>query len=145
MIDDCVTAFTELLLNSCQMMSHRIMYDPNKISTRNVWFDKECLSQKRFVIKCLRNYQSSLSFEDKNIYVQQRKVYKQMIKHKKQSYNESKTSYLVNNINNSKYFWKELRSVCKKHQRRCNIEINQWYNYFCNLFSNLCKHSIHLL
>ena len=45
LIDDCVTAFTELLINSTHMMSQRIVFDKNKPTVKNAWFDKECLTK----------------------------------------------------------------------------------------------------
>ena len=134
LIDDCINAFTELLVNSAHVMTQCVTLDPNKPKFTKSWFDKECRTQKRFARKTLRQYQRTRLPGDRITYINQRKEYKRIQKIKQRNYYASKTNFLVSNINNSKTFWKEVRNICYKKQSNCDIDIKTWYTHFSNLF-----------
>ena len=131
---DCITAFSELLINCAHMMLKTVSFDPSKSRSNATWFDSECYRMKRDVRKYLRKYRNDRSPENKVIYVQHRKQYKNLIKYKKRVYINTKSNNLMYNLNDPISFWREVRSICQKPTVQCNIDMPRWYRYFKTLF-----------
>ena len=49
LVTDCVTAFTDMLVNASHMMKKNIFVDRKPVLIKNIWFDHDCLSKKRSV------------------------------------------------------------------------------------------------
>ena len=98
------------------------------------FFDKECYEQKLILRKCLRKYKRKNNNENKTEYTECRKKYKSFIENKKKIFNKSYVSYLLNNFNNSKLFWKEIKSITLHENNYNNIETEQFYIYFKSVF-----------
>ena len=145
---ECIGAFSELLLNCAHMMRKSIVFNPTKPKRIITWFDKTCYDKKRIVRKSLHKYAKSRCPNTKATYVQLRREYKSLLNTKRLSYCRDKTTFLMTNLNNSRVFWKEIRSVCIKPRVRCDIDITQWYRYFKDVFQipstppPICKEQI---
>ena len=130
---DCISAFSELLVNSAHMMSKPIFVN-SKPKVRNSWFDLDCLSFKRQVRRNLRKYRSSGLSSHKINYICSRNSYKSFLKIKKRNYSVKKSSYLLQNLKNSKLFWNEINNICPKQYAVSNITLDMWFNHFKNIF-----------
>ncbi|RUM94596.1 MAG: hypothetical protein DSZ28_02380 [Thiothrix sp.] len=70
------------------------------------------------------------------MYVKRRNAYKQLIKNKQTEYRQNKTKAIVENLGDSKIFWKQIRSLMFKPQIQNNIEKNAWVQHFKRIYSN---------
>ena len=131
---ECIGAFSELLLNCAHMMRKSIAFNPAKPKCISTWYDKACYDKKRVVRKSLHKHAKSRCLVTKANYVQLRREYKSLLRAKRHSYCRDKTIFLLSSLNDSRVFWKEIRSVCIKPRVRCDIDIAQWYRYFKGVF-----------
>ena len=134
LVTDCVTAFTDMLVNASHMMMKKVVVDINSVPRKNSWFDRDCLTKKRSVRNALRKFFRSRLLNDKLNYISLRSDYKNCIRRKKRIFSESKSQYLLDNVNNSSLFWKEIRNICPKKITRCNINLSKWYEHFKSIF-----------
>ena len=63
-------------------------------------------------------------------YITRRKRYRTLLKDKKQTNKTEKVKNLLDKANDSKQFWKEVRSVNRVAQQQPNISELEWTNYF---------------
>ena len=127
---ECLTFAGSCMVNKC--------YN-NKQAMKAKWSDEDCRQAKKEGRSKLKVFRSTRSDEDRKEYVEARKRYKYLLKAKKQSFRGEKTTLLAANLNNPSTFWKELRNMgCGKQSKAnsSNIDINEWYDHFKNLFAN---------
>ena len=63
-------------------------------------------------------------------YITHRKRYRTLLKDKKQTYKTEKVKNLLDKRNDSKQFWKEVRSVDRVAQQQPDISELEWTNHF---------------
>ena len=136
-VDTCISLFCDFFMNASIMMRKKKI--DNKSLNQNTYssktfFDKECYEQKLMLRKCLRKYKSNNNDENKIEYTECRKKYKSFLKNKKKIFNNSKISSFLNNFNNSKMFWKEIKSITLKENNCNNISTGQFFIYFKSVF-----------
>ncbi|XP_077862470.1 uncharacterized protein LOC144344329 [Saccoglossus kowalevskii] len=102
---------------------------------RNFWFDKECLVTKRAVSKALNHYRHTKSQNSLEYYLLSKQPYQKLIKEKKAEFQKLRRDELINlsKQKNSHKFWQKL----KQHKINVseNITMEEWSNYFTNLFT----------
>ena len=84
--------------------------------------------------KCFRKYRRNKSNENKHAYTECRKKYKSFIKNKKKSFNKLKIQSILNNFNNSKLFWKDIKSITVKENNNYDIDTKDFFYYFKSVF-----------
>ena len=136
-VDNCISKFCDFFMNASTMMKKSPK--GNKSLKQNqynskTFFDKECYEQKLILRKCLRKYKRKNNNANKTEYTESRKKYKSFIKNKRKIFNNSKISYLLNNFNNSKLFWKEIKSITLQNNNYHNIDTEEFFIYFKSVF-----------
>ena len=136
-VEDALCKFVECLTSAGSCMVKKC-YN-NKKAMKAKWFDEDCRQAKKESRSKLKVFRSTRSDKDRKEYVEARKRYRYLLKAKKQSFRREKTTLLAANLNNPSTFWKELRNMgCGKQNKAnsSNIDINEWYNHFKDLFAN---------
>ena len=72
---------------------------------------------------------------DKTVYTNFRRTYKQLVKKKKSDFFSSITTEINSTMNNSTQFWKLISQLTPSNRVLNNIDTNEWYTYFSNLFN----------
>ena len=74
------------------------------------WFDKECSVKKKDVKRCLRRFRSTHEDQDFDSYSKIRKDYKKLFE-KKCDHRAADLSALLDAVDDSKEFWKQVRKL----------------------------------
>ena len=97
------------------------------------WFDDECKNFKRVVNRVMRNYLTSRSHFDREIFCTTRRNYKKLITSKKNSFFYDKTRQIIDAAKNkdSKKFWSFFRN---RSYVGNDITSDEWFDYFRSIF-----------
>ena len=129
-VDEAVKCLSEGLLTAAQCMVKNVYTGPRQ----SVWFDCECKTLKREMRKWYRKFRRAESGAERQKnrieYITRRKRYRTLLKDKKQTYKSEKVKNLLDKRNDSKQFWKEVRSVNRVAQQRPDISELEWTNHF---------------
>lgn len=120
------------LLKASAIFMKSFSVNNNMIDYKNAWYDKECFNAKKKVNSCLRNFNRHNTYENKNIYLDERNRYKTLLRRKKYLFTIDKVNIISHKANTSQQqFWSELRSLLNK-STKCvnNISNNEWFDYF---------------
>ena len=116
-------------------MNRKIFIGPRP----NKWFDKQCILARKDTRKWWRLFKRAQSVQNKSVYrlryVERRKSYRSIIKAKRQLYNHNKVVALAEKVGNSKLFWSEVRSICQSSVKMPNIDKDEWFHHFKNVFN----------
>ncbi len=129
-VDEAVECLSQGLLTAAQCMVKNVYTGPRQ----SVWFDCECKTLKREMRKWYRKFRRAESGAERQKnrieYITRRKRYRTLLKDKKQTYKTEKVKNLLDKRNDSKQFWKEVRSVNRVAQQRPDISELEWTNHF---------------
>ena len=117
-----------------------------KLSEENVskkkWFDRDCENKKketRQALLAMNRINGRRRKEDhkraKDRYLDCRLEYQKLIREKRKQYKREMQDKLVNNRNDSRAFWGEIRKISYKKPKLANISINSWGEHFSQVFN----------
>ena len=132
--EDSLKRFNDTLMNATSCMKHTFSYRPNPGYMKRTWFDTECYVMKKAVRKCLHTYRNKRSEDAKQDYIENRRMYKKLLTAKRKAYSRLKTQTLLEKINDTVSFWREVKSVCSQQKVNNTIAPIQWYNHFKRIF-----------
>ena len=132
-IDDSIKHVTDALCAAAENMKRKIS-SPSKIS--NKWYDETCEALKRQRCQLLNKFRKSKDKRSFEEYCQKRNEYNAVCKQKRIDYYKGKQEEIENSISDSKRFWSKLKSLNKFTVARNNIDMDDWYEHFSNLFKN---------
>ena len=106
------------------------------------WFDKECESKKKEARQALvkmnkinaRNKKDEYKRAKEN-YLDKRIQYQKIIREKRKQYKKDMQEKLINNRNDPKAFWNEIRKLSYRKQKQANISIQEWGDHFEQVFN----------
>ena len=134
-VDEAVERFNTGLLQASECMRKRVYVGPRQ----SRWFDAECRVAKRNTRRNWRHFRRASCEESRSrsrlLYVECRKQYRLVMKNKQQTYKKSKLMNLVNKARDPKLFWIEVKSVCQSFKSLPNIDADDWFRHFREVFS----------
>ena len=96
----------------------------------------ECRYLRSETLRLLKVFRKYKNCETLKSYIASRKAYNDLLRTKKSLYNESVRDKLLLNINNAKVFWSTLKKNSSPKTRKQEIQIEDWYSHFKDLFQN---------
>ena len=129
-VDEAVKCLSQCLLTAAQCIVKNVCTGPRQ----SVWFDCECKTLKREIRKWYRKFRRAERGAERQknriAYITSRKRYRKLLKDKKQISKTKKVKNVLDKTNDSKQFWKEVRSVNRVAQQRPDIGKLEWTNHF---------------
>ena len=123
---------TMAFVQSAECMRKRVSYGMKKHG--QPWFDRECKSAKSKLQSLLRLYRRTLLYPVKQEYIKCRNKYKIMINEKKYLHRRVTVSRLIEDMNDSTLFWRQIRQICTRRGKVCHLPENVWFDHFREVF-----------
>ena len=113
-------------------------HNTRKINTKRdqpVWFDSECSEKKRIKYRQLKTYRNDKTDHNLQNYLVSRSEFHSTINKKKKIHKDINVKILLQNLNNPKTFWNNLKLLAGDVKPKVpKITTDRWYDYFENLF-----------
>lgn len=108
-----------------------------KYKTSKPWFDKKCIDARKEFNSARNTYLRNKTHENKNSFLNKRRMYINIKRCSKRKYLRQEGNRL-NNLakNNPKSFWKSIKSQYKQRNTSPDVNINDLYEHFSNLYDN---------
>ena len=101
------------------------------------WFDKECQKQKSVTKKQLSKlnrinaqYKPEEHQQEKTNYLEMKIEYHRLIREKRKEFNSQTKKQILNDIKDSKKFWKRIKMISANRPKLPNITIMAWEDHF---------------
>ena len=109
----------------------------NKKTAPKKWFDKECQKKKAEVKKQLIKLNKINSQakpneyqQEKTLYLEKKMDYQKLIKDKRKEFNKQMKTQILDNIKDSKKFWKQIKLLSANRNKLPDIPIQNWEEHF---------------
>jgi len=133
-IDSLVGTFTKTIQELSEQAGFRYQKNPKQSKNENLWFDNECKSEKKSLLKLGK----TISNEPNNQIIRRnllikKKSFRKLCKRKKNSFYEKKINQL--NFKDPKRTWKQIRQTfnikeTKTLTKETNTKIKDFYHMF---------------
>lgn len=137
-VNDSIDVFVKALYGAAACMVRKV---GGRKRECNDWFDNDCRVKKRLVKRSLQSFRRAKTPENitkmKDIYVKERKEYVELRRKKKSEFDNERIKKLKASMNDSKLFWKTIKTVNKRKIVYNEISSAQWYIHFLSVFDTV--------
>ena len=135
-IDGSLKIFNKIMEKANNPMKKTFQIN-NKKTAPKKWFDKECQKKKAEVKKQL-NRLNKINSQDKpdeyqqekTLFLEKKMEYQKLIKDKRKEYNSQMKSKILDDIKDSKKFWKNIKMLSANRIKIPDIPIQRWEEHF---------------
>ena len=135
-IDGSLQLFNRIMKKANNPMKKTFTVNTGR-SPPKKWYDKECQKQKISTKKQLGRLnrinaqQNPEEYQqEKTNYLEKKMEYHRLVREKRKEFNSQTKKQILNDIKDSKKFWKRIKTLSANRPKLPNITIMEWENHF---------------
>ena len=135
-IDGSLQLFNKVMKKANNPMKKTFTINTNRTPPKK-WFDKECRKQKFITKKQLSKlnrinaqHKPEEYQQEKTNYLEKKIEYHRLIREKRKEFNSQTKKQILNDIKDSKKFWKRIKMLSANRPKLPNITILAWEEHF---------------